>query len=258
MNAEALGHARFGWWAAIATAFTTALTFAVAVATPPGSGPLCAASCSRYPYTDVSDRFPRDYAWMFPALVATVLFVALLVAIDARAARVAPERRLFSRVGVALGVIAATALLGDYYVQLAVIQPSLLAGEADGIALVSQYNPHGLFIALEELGYILMSLSLACMVPTLRPATGLVRAVRYVFAGGFALTLASLAWFVLRHGHARSYLFEIAVISIDWTALVIGASLLALVFRRESAVIHRPAVDGAQRPRALDTIQSFP
>jgi hypothetical protein len=224
--------ARFGLWAALGTAVTTTITFGVAVATPPLSGPLCKAGCFRYPYLDVVDRFPRDYFWMFPALAAIVFYIALLVALDGRAAT---ENRVVTRLGIAFGVVAATTLLGDYYVQLAVIQPSLAGGEADGIALVTQYNPHGLFIALEELGYILTSLSLVCMVPSLRRSIGLERAVRYVFVGSFVLTISALGWFMLRNGHARSYLFEIAVISIDWTALVIGAAMLVFIFRRDLA-----------------------
>jgi len=76
-----------------------------------------------------------------------------------------------------LSTIAALTLLADYFVQLTVVQPSLLAGERDGIALLSQYNPHGLFIALEELGYLLISLSLVCLMPALPPATRLERTV---------------------------------------------------------------------------------
>jgi hypothetical protein len=92
---------------------------------------------------------------MFPALVAIVAYLALLAALHGRAA---PESRVVTRLGMAFGVIAATTLLGDHYVQLAVMQPSLAAGDSDGISLLTQYNPHGLFIALEELGYILTSL----------------------------------------------------------------------------------------------------
>jgi hypothetical protein len=35
-----------------------------------------------------------------------------------------------------------------------------MKGETDGIALITQYNEHGLFIAMEELGYITMSIAL--------------------------------------------------------------------------------------------------
>jgi hypothetical protein len=33
------------------------------------------------------------------------------------------------------------------------MQPSLLKGETEGLTLFLQYNPDGIFIALEDLGY---------------------------------------------------------------------------------------------------------
>jgi hypothetical protein len=41
------------------------------------------------------------------------------------------------------------------------VQPALLRGEPDGLAIISQYHPHGVFIALEELGFLVMGLSFA-------------------------------------------------------------------------------------------------
>jgi hypothetical protein len=52
--------------------------------------------------------------------------------------------------GIVFATISCTLLVGDYFIQISVIQPSLLKGETDGIALLTQYNPHGIFIALEE------------------------------------------------------------------------------------------------------------
>ncbi len=34
-----------------------------------------------------------------------------------------------------------------------------MKGEKEGISLLTQFNPHGIFIALKEVGYLLMSLS---------------------------------------------------------------------------------------------------
>jgi hypothetical protein len=42
---------------------------------------------------------------------------------------------------------------------------SLMNGQAQGIALLTQYNPYGVFIVLEELGYLLMSLSFLFLAP---------------------------------------------------------------------------------------------
>lgn len=221
--------ARFGFWTSLATGLSTLITFAVAIATPPLGGPLCKANCYSYPYLDVASRFPRDYWWMFLAIPAMLLYVAFTVGLAARASR---SRRLVAQLGLVLSAMAALVLVGDYFVQLAVVQPSLLAGEADGVSMLSQFNPHGVFIALEEVGYLLMSVSLACLAVALPGATRLERAVRWIFGGGLAVNVASLAWFLARYGHRREYLFEIAVISVVWLTLIPGAFMMAAVFRR--------------------------
>jgi hypothetical protein len=229
-GAEALATARFGFWTAVITALTTAVTFAIAILTPPLSGQLCTEGCFTYPYLDIAARFPRDYYWMFAAIPANLSYVAWMVGLQARAT---PEKRLIAQLGVALSVMAALTLVGDYFVQLAAIQPSILAGESDGISLLTQYNPHGAFIALEELGYLLTSLSLACMAPALSKATRLERTIRWLFVGGLVVNFAALGWFSLKYGHSRGYLFEIAVISVDWLVLIAGTVMTAVVFRRD-------------------------
>jgi len=228
--AETIAAARFGYWISLATGLSTLVTFAIAMATPPLSGPLCKQGCFGYPYLDVAVRYPRDYFWLFPAILATLLYVAFTVALYAR---VTSRGRVFAQLGLALSVMAALTLVGDYFVQLVVIQPSLRAGEADGISLLSQYNPHGLFIALEELGYLLMSLSLVCMIPALSRSTRLERAIRGLFLLGLVVNLAALCWFLLRYGHDRAYRFEIAVISVDWLVLIVGALMATAVFHRD-------------------------
>lgn len=238
-------HALFGFWTALGTATMTLVSFAIAIFTPPVSGTFCQDGCVTYPYLEIGARFPRDYVWMFPAIVATLLFVALLVGLHARASA---ANKLVAMCAVVLGAMAAVLLAGDYFVQLAVVQPSVLAGESDGVSMLTQYNPHGLFIALEELGYLLMSASLACAGSTLPRATKLERAVRRVFAAGFAVNTVALVWFVLRLGHARGYLLEVVVVSVDWLTLIIGASTLALMFRQDLLVL-RGTTDTTEQPR---------
>lgn len=223
--------ARFGMWSSLATGLSTLVTFGVAIATPPLSGQMCREGCFGYPFLDVASRFPRDYYWMFPAILATLLFVAFMIGLVPRAR---PERRPIAQYAVVLAAMAALTVVGDYFVQLAVIQPSLLAGEADGVSMLTQYNPHGLFIALEELGYLLMSVSLAVMASSMPGTTRLERAVRALFIGGLVACVAAVTWFLARYGHQRGYLMEIAVITVAWLTLIPGALMMAAVFRRES------------------------
>lgn len=222
---------RFGWWSALGTGTTTLLAFVLAVTTPPLSGPFCNTGCHDYPYLDVAARYPRDYYWMFPATVATLLFVAFAIALRARAK---PQHRRLSEFGVALAQMASLSIVGDYFLQLAVVQPTLLAREADGVSLLTQYNPHGVFIALEELGYLLLSASLACLGASLPGLSRLERAVRWLLVRGWMASLVALAWFMVRYGHERAYFLEIAVISNAWLTLVPGAFMMAAVFRRGS------------------------
>jgi hypothetical protein len=234
--AKPTSRAGFGYYTAIATAVMTAVTFAIAIATPPLSGDLCTSGCFDYPYLDIGSRFPRDYYWMVTAIPAVLLYLASTIALYART----PERdRVVPQLGVTLAAMASLTLVGDYFVQLSVIQPAVLAGERDGLALLTQYNPHGVFIALEELGYLLTSVSLACMVPSLSKAVRLERAIRWTFGVGLALNMLASGWFLLRDGHARGVRLEIATITIDWLVIIVASCMLVAVFRRDLAAASR-------------------
>src|SRR5690606_22795470 len=192
----------FGFWAALGTGLTMLVTFVVAVLTPPISGQFCQVDCIEYPYLDIADRFPRDYFWMVLACVGILLYVALMIALQARAST---ARRLLATCALAFAIMAAVPLVGVYYVQLVVIQPSVLAGETDGVSILTQYNPHGLFIALEELGYLLMSFSFGCVAFTLRANSGVERFVRWLFLSAPVINLLVLLRLTTTLGHARGY-----------------------------------------------------
>ena len=146
---QGAGFSQFGFWVAIATAVVTAISFAIAITTLPISGPFCQAGCVTYPYLEVAAYVPHDYIWMYPATVMTLLFVMLMVCIHHHSL---PGKKLYSQIALAFAIISATLLTLDYYVQIATMQPSILRGETEGLALFSQYNPHGIFIALRGTG----------------------------------------------------------------------------------------------------------
>lgn len=230
---------RVAGWIAYATAASTVVTFGVAVATPPISGSLCVRNCIDYPYLDTLERFPRDYLWMPLAVVLTLLYLALMASVH----ELAPSgRRLASRIALALAIVTTTVLVTTYVVQLTVVPASLAHGQTDGIALLTQYNPHGLFIALEEVGYLTMALSLGAAAVAVPGRTPAARVVRWVFGATPVAVFAALVWIVVSRGTDRGYLFEVVVISIVWFALLVGAALLARLFRSQ------PEVSGPPRP----------
>jgi hypothetical protein len=145
-----------------------------------------------------------------------------------------PEKSVFSLAGVAFSVISTLILSVDYFVQVSFIQPSLLAGETEGIAMISQFNPHGLFIILEEMGFITMNISFIFLAPALTSSTRIERSLRLTFIIGFSLMLLSFAALVLIYGINREYRFEIIIISITWIELIIVSILFTKYFKKIS------------------------
>jgi hypothetical protein len=220
---------RFGYYTSIVTYLLTFITFGIAICTPPLSGPGCVANCFEYPYTDIISRFPRDYYWMYPAILLTLSYLVFMVCIHNY---VSDQRKIFSQVGVLFSVISSLILVVDYFVQVSVVQQSLLLGETDGISLLTQFNPHGLFIALEDIGYIMMSFSFLFMAFAISKSTRLEKLLRWVFIISFILMLLSFVGISIVHGINREYRFEVAVITIDWLVLIIAAILMSKVFKR--------------------------
>jgi hypothetical protein len=166
---------------------------------------------------------------MYPALLLTPLFVVLMACVHDYAAG---DRKLFSLIGLSFAAIAAALITTDYYIQLTVMQPSLLKAETDGLALVSQYNPHGIFIALEALGYVMMSVAFLFAAAVFAGRGWLERALRWLFTSGFILAVGSLIVLSLLFGNDLEYRFEVVVILIDWMVLIVSGALLSVVFKR--------------------------
>lgn len=120
--------------------------------------------CVGFPYTDVAAYVPRDYLWMYPT-IALELSVVVLVAVLAMLVR--PSRRGLAVAAMGFTVLGVTLVVADYGVQLFVMQPSLLAGQVEGLTLWSEYNPRGIFIALENIGYAVVALGLGGIGATL-------------------------------------------------------------------------------------------
>ena len=214
---------RFGYWSALATTVLTVVSFALAITAVPDRVP--------YPYTShvIAEQWPGDYLWMYPAMLLMVVFVALSAAIHGYAP---PSRKIYSLVGLCVAGLAAAILLIDYYVQVTVMQPSLEKGQLDGWAMLTMYNPHGVFIALEEIGYLLISLALLCLAAVFVGRNGLERGIRWLVTLSFAAVLLALVAVAATRGIDRGDRFEIIVISIVWLTLIVVGPLLAIVFRR--------------------------
>jgi hypothetical protein len=145
--------------------------------------------------------------------------------------RAADDRKVFGTIGLCLTTASFTVIALDYFIQLRTVQPALLRGESDGLAILSQYNPHGVFIALEELGFLAMGLSFVFLALALG-SSRLERVTRWVYLVSSALMVAAFVGMSWYFGFGLEYRFEVTAITIGWLTLTISGSLLAFVFRR--------------------------
>lgn len=214
---------------AILLAVFTATAFLIGVLTPPRSGPFCTGACIAYPYSNAAQFVPRDFIWMLPGILLAPLFVVLDACMHTCAQKGVKHLTLLS---LCFASISAAILMLDYFIELEVVQPSLLHAETDGVTLLTQYNPHGIFIALENLGYLSLSAAFLFAGAAFPLERGIPAALRCVFAAAAMLSFAAFAAMSLAYRAEIGYRFEITVITIDWTTLIVSSVLLAVHFRR--------------------------
>ncbi len=226
---EASAANRFGMFASIFTAATGLVAFALAIMAVPVAGGNCTANCRPYPYMTMADRWPNDFMWLPPAILFVFGYLAVMAAVYYAASG---SRRIFGLVGLCLALVSATTLAIDYYLQLAVVPVSLQANETNGLPLLSMYNSHGMFIALEELGYLAMSVSFVFAASVLVSRGRLEAAVRWLFRVPLVVAAVGLAWFSIAFGLDRQDRFEVVILSACWLTLIINGVLLTVWFRR--------------------------
>ena len=198
----------------------------MAIPTPARGGPFCVTGCVAYPYVDVAQFIPGDYLWLVPGILLAPIFVVLMACIHAYAAE---ARKTYSRIGLSFAVVYAVVILVDYFLQLTVVAPSLQAGETDGLSLFTQYDPHGLFIALEALGYSVLTFALLFAAPVFTGGP-VERVTRWLFGLSFVLAVVAFVGLaVLGHDLVA---FEVTVLLITWIVLIASGVLLSVVFRR--------------------------
>ena len=132
---------------------------------------------------------------------------------------------------VAFALISSTVLLADYFIQIAVVPISMMKGETEGIALLTQYNGHGIFIALEELGYFTMSIALFFLAPVFSSTNSLNKSIRWILILPLILNTISFVLYSTKFGIDRHYRFEVASISIDWLFFIIMGVLISIYFK---------------------------
>lgn len=220
----AISKNRIGFWLAAATAGLTALSFSLAILGTPSY---------TYPYPYVPPFIAADFIWLIPAFVLMPVFVMLVAFIHDQAPS---GGKLFSRIALSFAIMSALVLMADFFVQWTVVLPSIASGETDGLSLLSQYNPHGMFVAIESLGYLLMSTAFLLLAPLFSGGRAQL-SVRYLFAASFVLAFGAFAGLTLSGYDIVQ--FEVLVITVNWTVLIVAGALIALLLRRGTPFGHQ-------------------
>lgn len=210
--------------ASIGTAVTTVVTFILALKAVPISGTFCPDGI-KYPYLSTLEQFPNDYIWMVSAIVMLLMFN---LQVNALTTEIDTDKRGLAKTAVQLSTMSSLILIVNYFLQFSVIPISLTNGETDGIALLTQYNPHGIFIALEELGYLLMAFSFFFLSFLFKGTTKLGSTIRIMYSLGFYFAILALIITFKFYGIHREDIFEVVVILITWLTLIVTGLLTAI------------------------------
>jgi len=227
---------KVGFISSLMLTILTIVTFSFAIIAIPPAGPYCPANCMQYPYTDILSYYPRDYYWMYFSVFQLLAYLIFVISIHFTASS---GTRIFSFTGVAFALIATGVLLVDYFIQFSVVPISVMKGEREGLALITQYNGHGIFIVLEEIGYIMMSISFVFLAQVFEAKERIVRTIKWTFITSFTLTAITFLYYLLRYGIDRNYRFEVAAITINWLSIILAGTLSIFLFKRKMTALSK-------------------
>jgi hypothetical protein len=220
---------KFGFYSTLSLTILTIITWGFAMIAVPPSGPNCPGNCMSYPFLDILSYYPRDYHWMYFAIFQLFAYVIFVISNYF----IAPsEKKLYGFISIAFALISVTVLLIAYYSQFSVVPISVMKGETEGIALMTQYNGHGMFIAMEELGYITMSISFLFLALIFSVKKRLEKSIRLILILPFLITVLSLVVFSIKFGLDRDYRFEVATITINWLVTITVGILISISIKR--------------------------
>lgn len=236
MNEEIknVNNLRVGFVSSLLLTVLTIIGFCFAMIAIPPSGPYCPGNCMDYPYLDLLKYYPRDYLWMYIISFQLIMFMIFVIANHFNAEK---DKKIYSFISVSLAIIATTVLLANYFIQYSVVPISMIKGQTEGIPLLTQYNGYGIFIALEELGFILMSLVFLFLSPLFTDKNRLERVLKWSYAIPFVLVLLSFVFYAVQYGLDRDYRFEVAAITIDWLATITIGILSSIYFLKQIRII---------------------
>ncbi len=158
-----------------------------------------------------------------PSLILPTIFVTMMFSIHYYAPE---EKKALSQLGFSFALICAAILSIHYYIQLTVVQQSLLNNELSGIWQLAAPNPHSFFWTFAALGYGFMGIAVLLVAPIFKEKSE--RAIKWLFAANGVIGISFLI------GNALGIFIVNILASFLWGALFpIAAALIAKKFRNQ-------------------------
>lgn len=166
---------------------------------------------------------PIQMLSLIPSLLLAPTFVVLMVSLHYYAA---PDKKIWSHLGIAFALIYAVMASVNYILQLTVVRLSIVNKETDGLAMFVMGNSHSIFWALAS-AYIFMNLAMLFVAPIFHGGR-LERWIRWLFIANGASVVVSI--FGVSVDSPAIYLL---VSLVPWCIIFsLATALVAVLFKR--------------------------
>lgn len=165
---------------------------------------------------------------LIPSLLLAPTFIVLMVSIHYYAA---PDKKIWSHLGIAFALIYAVMASINYITQLTVVRLSILNKETDGLAMFVMGNSHSIFWALAS-AYVFMNLAMLFAAPVFDGGR-LERSIHWLFFANGASAVVTIYGVVA--DSPRIYLLGSLA---PWCVIFsLATILLAIMFKRIERIV---------------------
>ena len=173
---------------------------------------------------------PIQMLSLIPSLLLAPTFVVLMVSLHYYAA---PDKKIWSHLGIAFTLIYAVMASINYILQLTVVRLSIVNKETDGLAMFVMGNSHSIFWALAST-YVFMNLAMLFAAPIFHDGR-LERWIRWLFIANGLSVVVSIFGVVV-----DSPAIYLLVSLVPWCIIFsLATALVAVLFKRIDSTTDR-------------------
>lgn len=209
----------------------TITTFIFALRAVPISGAFSPTDPIQYPYLETKSQFPNDYIWMYIAIFMLISYLIYMISIEVLYKEKNP---ILVKSSVIFAKFSVLILITTYFLQAEVLPINIILEQYNGISLFTQYNPYGMFIASEVLGYFFMMISMVLIAPIFKKTRSM-KFIRIFIILSFISTVIIYILLSSIFGLYKMERFEVFIICITWIDLIL-IGIISFINNRKKKV----------------------